>query len=242
MYKKLFTYIFFYSLFVNHLFAFSAEELDKKFVSKIKNIPIDITTINFNTTTIYKFAANNKCIRVRIINGHGHSPSYIYIKEENQAEQLLYTADMAYANRYPIIKSPEVIALQDGGYSVFWLVYTQIADEALRMSRFDSNGNMVVNNKFLNTFNVSNSNITIKQLSNENYVVGNCATHGHLLRIRIYDYTSGARLHQFYPSIDYPCNYNHKSKIMPISNNTFVFSLDNKLWHFDNQGNEIPFN
>ena len=94
----------------------------------------------------------------------------------------------------------------------------------------------------LDEFNVDRSNLTIKQLSNQNYIIGNCATHGHLLRIRIYDYTSDARLHQLHPNPGYPCDYSHKSNIMPISNNTFVFSFDDKLWHFDNQGNEIPFN
>jgi hypothetical protein len=296
MYKKLYIYIFFYSLCINSLFAFSIEAGEDKNVTlgdiatieatvsvdvntaelvwKINNetyaegktfyfYPTEIGTYsihlfyqgneednltvnaidNLDTETlISKFTVKNKCIQVRILSGKGHSASYIYIKVEDQIEQLLYTANIAFNGKFPIINSPEIIELQDGGYSVFWLVYSQMADESLRMSRFNSNGIMVVNNKFLNTFNVAGSNVTIKQLSNQNYVVGNCATHGNSVRVRIYDYTSGARLHQFYPKIGYPCNYSHKSYIMPISNNTFVFSLDSKLWHFDNQGNEIPFN
>ena len=298
MYKKLHIYIFFYSLFLNSLFAFSIEAGEDKNITlgetatieatvsadvnidqliwKINNetysqgkffyfYPTEIGTYSIHLfyqgneednltvnvingsdveTLISKFSVNNKCIQVRIVRGkRGRSPSYIYLKEENKTEQLLYnTENSEFHERFSIINSPEVIALQDGGYSVFWLAYSQMADESLRMSRFDSNGTMVVNNKFLNTFNVAGSNVTIKQLSNQNYVVGNCATHGNSLRIRIYDYTSGAGLHQFYPNINYPCNYNHKTNIMPISNNTFVLSLDNRLWHFDNEGNEIPFN
>lgn len=208
----------------------------------------DGLTVNVNNsadteTFNYKFVANNKCIQVKIVSGKSIQPSYIYIKEEDKPEELVYTANIPSPHgRYPIINSPEIVELTSGGYSLFWLVYSQMADESLRMSQFDNDGNMVVDNKFLNTFNVGSSNLTIRQLSNQNYVVGNCATHGNLLRVRIYDYTSGNRLHQFYPTLNYPCSHNNKINIMTILNNTFVFSFDSKLWHFDNQGNEIPFN
>jgi len=206
------------------------------------NLTVNVIDSPNIETLISKFSVNNKCIQVKIVSGKGYAPSYIYVKEEGKTEQLLDTVNLEFYGTAPIINSPEVIALQDGGYSVFWLIYSQMTDEALHMSRFDSNGTMVVNNKFLNTFNVAGSNITIKQLSNQNYVIGNCATHGNLLRVRIYDYNSGNNLHQFYPNLNYPCNYRNKTNIMPISNNTFVLSLDNRLWHFDNEGNEIPFN
>ena len=299
MYKKLYIYIFFYSLLLNPLFAFSIEvgenqtitigevasleanisndvnsdELIWKVGDEIyaegeifyfyptetgtypihlfyqgneeDNLTVNVMNNTHTKTLISKFSVNNKCIQVKIVSDKvHHSPSYIYIKEEDKAEQLLYTADNSFHERYPTIHSPEVIALQDGGYAVFWLIFTQMADEKLRMSRFDSNGTMVVNNKlFPYTFNIGGSNLTIKQLSNQNYVIGNCATHADTLRLRIYDYSSEARLlYEFHPHIDHACDHGEKTKIMPISNNTFVFSAENKLWHFNNQLKEIPFN
>ena len=211
--------------------------------NKVDSLTVTVVNNANIETLISKFSINNKCMKVKIVSGKGHSPSYIYLKVEDQAEQLLYTASIGFHNRFPIINSPEVIALQDGGYSVFWLEYSQMSDEFLSMSRFDSNGTMVVNNKRLNSFNPGGSNVTIKQLSNQNYIVGNCTNHGSL-RIRIYDYNTENRLHQFYPNLGTSCwlHRHYKTKIMPILNNTFVFSFDNKLWHFDNNGNEIPFN
>ena len=217
-----------------HLFYQDHEE-DNLTVNVINNPNIE--------TLIYKFSVNNKCMQVKIVSGKGHSPSYLYLKVEDQAEQLLYTADSEFHGDFPIINSPQMIALKDGGYSVFWLEYSQMSDEFLYMSRFDRNGTMVVNNKRLDPFNPGQSNVTIKQLSNQNYIVENCRIGS--LRIRIYDYNTGARLHQFYATnLGGPCSYyrKYKAKIMPISNNTFVFSFENKLWHFDNDGNEIPFN
>ena len=217
-----------------HLFYQDHEE-DNLTVNVINNSNIE--------TLIYKFSVNNKCMQVKIVRDKGHGPSYLYLKVEDQIEQLLYTADSEFNGHFPIINSPELIALKDGGYAVFWLEYSQMSDEFLRMSRFDSNGTMIVNNKLLNAFNPGGSNVAIKQLSNQNYIVGNCTNHGSL-RIRIYDYNTGNRLHQFYPDLGGPCwsHRKYKTKIMPILNNTFVFSFDNKLWHFDNDGNEIPFN
>ena len=297
MYKKLYIYIFFYSLFVTPLFAFSIEAGEDQNITleevatleatvssdvnsdelvwKINNetyaigetfyfyptetgtypiqlfyqgneednLTVNVTNALDTETSISKFSVNNKCMQVKIVSGKGHSPSYIYLKVEEQPEQLLATEDSEYGGRFHTINSPKIIALQDGGYSVFWLVYSQMRDEALRMSRFDSNGNIVVNNKLLETFDPAGSNVTITQLSNQNYIVSQCRVY-RSLRIRVYDYTSNSKLYELHPSLSpsRPCNRHEKTKIMPISNNTFVFSADNQLWHFDNQGNEIPFN
>lgn len=94
-----------------------------------------------------------------------------------------------------------------------------MVDESLQMSRFDSNGTMVVNDKFLETFDPAGSNVTIKQLSNQNYVVSQCRVY-RSLRIRTYDYSSETKLYELHPSINHPCNRHEKTKIMPISNNS----------------------
>ncbi len=238
MYKKLYFSVLFSLLLVNSVFAFSA---NIKNLNKSISFLID-SRINLSrySIQIFKFAIHNKCIRIIIANGLMHDPSYIFIQEEGHSMRLLDAADNEHSGAYPVIYSPVVLPSQDGGYSVFWLRYSMISDESLRMARFDSSGTIIINNKLLGTFNVAGSNLTIKQLSNQNYIVGSC--YYNRLLIRIYDYNNGDRIHQFYPDRTIYCSTRRKTKIMPISNGTFVFSAENKLWHFDNDGNEIPFN
>jgi len=299
MYKKLYIYIFFYSLFVNSLFAFSIEAGEDKNITlgntatieatvsadvntaelvwKINNetyaegkffyfypteigtYPIQLfyqgheednltvtATNSLDTEThISKYSVNNKCVQVRVVSGKGHSPSYIYLKEEGKEEQLLYTADNdEYDGKFAIIKSPGVITLQDGGYSVFWLNCCRTLDKRLHLLQFDSNGTMIKNKLWDIT-----GSTTIKQLSNQNYVLANCSKDTYVLHVDIYDYASNNNdyLYRFYPPhMDYPCNFKgqkqRKPNIMSLSNGTFVLSFDDKLWHYDNNGNEIPFN
>ena len=138
------------------------------------------------------------------------------------------------------ITQTRFVPLEDGGYSIFWMKYSQMSDEALNLEVFDSNGNNIIKNKLLDTFNPGGTNPTINVLQNGNYVVGWCKNTGSRgIKVRLFNDTGSLvnEISVFDGPPYFSCN--HTIVITPLDNSGFTVTYGTDSATFDQDGNPV---
>ena len=186
----------------------------------------------------FKYVVNGKCIRLRLVNGKGKKPSRLYLRHGFRPEKLIYkSSDMTWHDFYSILNSIRLIPVDGGGYSIFWMVYTQISDEFLYMDEFNKYGNHVVDDRGYGSYNPGGTKPVIKLLRNQNYLVG-YVKHG-TIRIHLYDHNTGDVINQFSVHIGMPCDIKDL-EVMTTNNGGFLVVCKDTVKRFNADGSENP--
>ena len=235
MQTKILKFILF---FIFLTFSSQAETLDNEIIIDNRIIPAKEDILLERNVQYFKFVVDGKCIRLRLIEGKGKKPSRLYLRHGYQREQLLYeSSNITWRNRYSTLNSIRLLPLAKGGYSVFWMVYTQISDEVLYMDELDMYGNQVVHNRSYGSYNPGGTKPVVKLLRNQNYLVG-YVDHG-TTKIHLYDNNTGNSINQFPVHAGSPCKIS-KLEVMTTNNGGFLVVCEDVVKRFRSDGTAHP--
>ena len=190
-------------------------------------------------TEYFKYSVNGKCIRLRLVNGKGKKPSRLYLRHGFHSEKLLYkSSENRWKKRYSTLNSIRLVPLEGGGYSVFWMVYTQMTDEVLMMDELNKYGNHIVDDRKYGTYNPGGTKPVIKLLRNQNYLVGYSKRAS--IRIHLYDNDTGDDINKFSVSIGKPCRIKDL-EVMTTNNGGFLVVCKDVVRRFNSDGSANPF-
>ncbi len=179
------------------------------------------------------FSAMGTCINVR----KSADALRLYLTHAHQGEIEIASISNDFGGE---ITQTRFVPLEDGGYSIFWMEYSQMSDEALMLDVFDSNGNNIINNKLLDTFNPGGTHPTINVLQNGNYVVGWCENTGSQgIKVRLFN-DIGTLINEI-SVFDGPSYFScsHTIAITSLDNGGFtvIYGTDSAI--FDQDGNPV---
>ena len=159
----------------------------------------------------------------------------LYLTHANHNEVEIASVSNDFGGK---ISATRFVPLEDGGYAVFWMEYSQMADEALKLDLFDHNGNNIINDKRLGIFNPGGTNPTINVLENGNYVVGWCKNTGSRgIKARLYS-DIGTLIREI-SVFDGPFTCHQTITITSLDNGGFTVIYGADSATFDQDGNPI---